>query len=211
MSNENKQEENVFAEVAMENKEQISENEFAQTAPAQTSVPPMAPQGEQLSSGNAGNVYDFNAAPDSVKSPDRLDIDGQVVDIIKAEIIIPPESQEWKWSKKKTVQTKACPFKIHMKTKDGQLQIENYSGVTIFKQKDGKAGHPTIWKEGSSQAAGLMNLYAVYTGKDIAEVTLKQFGNFLNSGIKGKIVAQEVKHYETNEKFNKNFIGLFVK
>ena len=80
----------------------------------------------QFAESNAGTVYDYSQAPDSVSMPDRLEIDGQVVSVEKAEIIVPPV--EWEWEKSKNDPTKlykACPFKVYMKTSEGQLQIEN--------------------------------------------------------------------------------------
>ena len=202
---------------------QIAEDEFSGKTETQTTQPENkrsqyvladdeSPEGDSpFTSSEAGTIYDFNDAPDTVRSPDRIDLDGQMISIVKAELTIPPESWEWQKAKHSDTMSKNCPFKIHYKTEDGQLQIENYSGVKVFQTKDGKYGQPTIWKEGKTQAAKLMATYAKFMEKDIKEVTMRQFGNFLNSGIiKGKIKATEVTNPTNEETFMKNVIVEFV-
>lgn len=196
--------ENEFKQAAQEVGE---EEEFPQP---DSSMPEDAtPQEDDIFSGsNAGKSFDWDKAPDSMAMPERVDLNGQIVNIKKAECIIPPLSKPWipsKYDKNKLF--KPCSFKIHMESDDGTFQIENYSGARVFKAPDGKYSFPTIWKTGTSQLAELMQQYAKFKGVDVNQVTLKDFGKALDSGLlRGKIESKEFKNPETNTVVAKNII-----
>lgn len=170
-------------------------------------VPPSTEAEESLiASGTPGQVYDWNEAPDGTKAPPRVDLDGQELIINKAEIILPPLSTEWGLSRDKKTKLKSCSFKLHY-DKDGQQEF--YSGVKVF-NNEGKYSHPTIMRDGKSQASALLAVYAKFKDKDINEVSLKEFMSFLNSKPKVKIVATEFENPTDETKVLKNIIGSFL-
>jgi len=166
---------------------------------------------ELIATGNQGLVYDYNTAPDTVKGPERENLDGKTVTIQKADIILPPPEKEWEWSKQKTSQYKPCMFVV--KYDDGQQ--EYYSGVRVFRRKDknnnDKYSHPQIQNNAKTQASKLKTTYAEYKGVKPEEITLKQFMSFLNSKPKAVIKSEGVENPETEKITYKNFVSEFVK
>jgi len=196
--------ENEFEEFKVE--EDAPSNEFSDV--------PDTGQGSQdelIAAGSAGQVYDWSNAPTGTKAPPRVEMDGKEVIVKKAEIIIPPADREWTKSRAGTSEYKYCTFTLHY---DYQGQQEFYSGIRVFKRviegKD-KYSHPTIMRDRKNQASKLLGIYADYKEKDINEVSLKEFMNFLNSQPKVIIKAETVKNPTTNQEVTKNLVGSFVK
>lgn len=166
-------------------------------------------QGE-LATGTAGTVYDWSQAPDRVKAPPRIDLGGQTLILKKAEIVLPPGSREWVKSKSGKVEYKYCTFALHY-DKDGQQEF--YSGVRVFKREEGgviKHSHPTIMTDRKNQSSKLLGLYADFKKKDINEIGLKEFMNFLNSQPKVRIVVEEVINPTNDETVRKNMVAEFI-
>ena len=88
-------------------------------------------------------------------------------------------------------------------------QQEKVSGVRVF-NRDGQYSHPTITRDGVSQASKIFVMYAKHKGKDINEVGLREFMGFLNSQPKVKIVGEKVTNPKTSEQITKNLIGEFL-
>lgn len=189
------------------------ENEFEnldteeETAPEQEfSDVPKSSEG-LVDAGSAGTVYDWTTAPEGIKAPPREDLDGKTVSIKKADIVLPPVDKKWDLTKSGDKEYKYCTFVLHYDT-DGQQEF--YSGVRVFKRDENKYSHPTITRDRNNQASRLLGLYADYKGKDINEISLREFMNFLNSKPKALIKASEVSNPQTNEVIKKNFVGKFV-
>lgn len=189
----------------------VEENEF-EKLDIEDEVPEQSfsevPKGQDIiDAGSAGTRYDWTQAPEGVKAPPRIDLDGEIVTIKKSEIILPPLDKKWELTKSGDKEFKYCTFVLFY-DRDGQQEF--YSGVRVFKRDEEKYSHPTITRDRKNQASKLMGLYADYKGKDIAEVSLKEFMFFLNSQPKVKIAAEEVDNPSTNETIKKNFVGEFV-
>jgi len=166
------------------------------------------PQGqEMIDSGSAGTVYDWDKAPEGVKAPPRIDLNGKEVVIKKADIILPPMDRAWEKTKAGDKDFKYCTFVLYYDT-DGQQEF--YSGVRVFKREGGKYSHPTITRDRKNQASALLGLYADYKKKDINECSLKEFMSYLNSKPKVKINAKDVVNPTTGEAIKKNFVGEFI-
>jgi len=187
-------------------------NEFedldvANDFPEQVSAPVPGKQNDLISSGSAGTVYDYNSAPDNIKAPPRIDMNGMEVLIKKAELILPSSDKPWMKTRDGKKENKACIFAIHY---DHKGQVEFYSGIRIFKTDDGKYSHPSMTRDRNNQASKLLGIYADFKKKDINEVSLKEFFSYLNSEPKVKVVVEEVVNPTTKEKIRKNMIGSFV-
>lgn len=192
--------------------EEIKTNEFEgleadEVAPEQTvsSVPEQT--GSMVAAGVAGEVYDYKTAPQGIKAPPRINMNGKIVTIKKTDIILPPASKDWTKSKSGTSEYKYCSFVLHY---DFENQQEFLSGVRVFKRDDNKYSHPTIMRDRKNQASRLLGLYADFKKKDIQEVSLREFLAFLNSQPKCKIQTGDVVNPTTNETIKKNFVGEFV-
>lgn len=188
-----KEEKNEFEDLD----EGAPEQEFSDT-PEQESM---------ISSGSAGTKYDWTQAPEGIKAPPRIDLNGQTVTIKKADIILPPLDKAWEKTKAGDKDFKYCTFVLHY---DKEQQQEFYSGVRVFKREENKYSHPTLTRDRKNQASNLMGLYADFKKKDINEVSLREFLGFLNSQPKAKIKTKEVTNPTTNETLKKNFVGEFV-
>jgi hypothetical protein len=163
-----------------------------------------------VASGPKGEEYNWNEAPDGIKAPDRVAMNGMEVVIKEAKIILPPKEYDWELTKTSKKEFKACKFTLYY---DYEGQQENYSGVRVFaREKDGEKyySHPTIYKEGTSQAAVLLKNYAKYKEKSVDEISLKEFLSFLNSKPKVLIKTEKVKNPETGEEVPKNFVEKFI-
>jgi len=191
----------------MAEKNEFEDLDSEDEVPQQTfSDVPQGQGSEQVVAGSAGTKYDWTNAPEGIKAPPRVDLDGKVVTIKKADIIIPSKDKEFSLTKAGDKEFKYCQFILFY---DEEGQQEFYSGVRVFKRDNG-VSHPTFTRDRKNQASGLLGLYADFKGKDIAEVSLREFLGFLNSQPKVKIASQEVKNPQTNEKIKKNFVGEFV-
>jgi len=192
-------------------------NEFenlGETAPSQdfSDVPGGEGQ-DMIAAGSAGTKYDWTKAPEGVKAPPRIDLDGKTVTIKKTDIILPPKDREWTKSRDGTKEYKYCTFTL-LYDVDGQAEF--YSGVRVFKreEKDGegnyKYSHPTIMRDRKNQASKLLGMYADFKKKDINEISLREFLAFLNSQPKAEIKVSEVKNPTNNAIVKKNLVGKFV-
>jgi hypothetical protein len=176
--------------------------------------------GDMISGSNAGTVYDWNTAPDTIKAPPRVNLNGKEVIIEKAEIILPALSVAWNTigrNKKAVKPNKSCVFKLHYNT-EGQQEF--FSGVRVFqtideKTKAEKYSHPTIFRtvEGTNkmnQATELLFKYAEYKKIKPEMVSMKEFMAYLNSKPKAKIISKEYENPDTGKKVSKNMIDCFL-
>ena len=160
---------------------------------------------------NAGTVYDYANAPDTVKAPPRKDLNGKTVIIKKADIILPNQTKPWEWTKDKKKEFKYCTFKLYY---DLDAQQEFISGVRIFKvvddKKNEKYSHPSIPRDRVNQASMLLGKYADFKKKDINEVSLREFMSFLNTQPRAVIKTMETKNPTTGETIKKNMVDKFI-
>lgn len=162
-------------------------------------------QDDMIASGTAGTVYDWQNAPERVKAPPRIDLDGKVVIVKKADIILPDISIPW--SKTKAGDKLFKPVRLILYY-DIENQQENISGFRVFRRMEGnveKYSHPTVGKDGVSQAADLFRVLAKFKKKTVEEIPLREFLATLNSGdLKVKIKKTEILNPATHEKIFKN-------
>ena len=201
--------ENEFEDIADDFLEEDTE-----TAPSSIDedVPTEDPEtsNNMISTGNRGTAYDWNSAPDQVRAPERIDLDGQTVTIKKADIIIPSQNEAWKKPFKGKNVYKSCKFILYY---DVESQQEFYSGIKVFKTDDGKYSHPSIPKnkEGRiSQVTKLLMAYCKFKNKEMEAVALREFMAFLNSKPKAIIKAEIFTNPEDNTDVKKNMVGEFV-
>lgn len=195
-------------------KEKNEFEELDETAPSQdfSEVPDNG--SDMIAAGSAGKVYDWTKAPEGVKAPPRIDLNGKIVTIKKAEIILPPLDREWQKSRSGEKEYKYCTFILYYDV-DGQQEF--YSGVRVFKREEKddagnyKYSHPTIMRDRKNQASKLMGIYADFKSKDLNEVSLREFLGFLNSQPKAKIKTEEVKNPTNDEVIRKNLVAEFIK
>lgn len=167
----------------------------------------MPPQkNSMIADSKAGQVYDWETAPDYVKSAPRIDLDGKVIVLEKAEIFLPNKEVPWSKTMNGKNDVKRCQFKI---TYEGN-QSEFLSGMNVFSKEGGLYSHPTIFKEGNNQVSNLLKIYAKFKSKKPEEVSLKEFLAFLNSKPKVRIVGTTVKNPTNGNMIKKNLIGEFV-
>ena len=190
----------------MTEKNEFEELDIGDDAPNQefSEVPQ---SNDLISSGNAGIVYDWTQAPETSKAAPRIDLNGKVVTINKADIILPSTSLPWDKTRAKDKDVKYCQFVLYY---DVSGQQEQYSGVRVFKRDDGKYSHPTLTRDGGTQASALLVAYAKFKGKEPAEVPLREFLAFLNSKPKAQIKSVEVINPKTKQPLNKNLVEMFV-
>ncbi len=168
------------------------------------------PAENQIASGASGSVYDWSNAPEGVKAPPRADLNGREVTIKKADIVLPPSNREWVRSKAGTSEYKYCTFALHY---DVEGQQEFYSGVRVFKREENgeaKYSHPTLTRDRNNQASKLLGIYADFKGKDINEVSMREFMGFLNSAPKCLIKTESVLNPSNNETVHKNVVDKFI-
>ena len=143
----------------VDEKEEVK-NEFdglePDEAPTQTVSEVPGGQESLVSAGNAGQVYDWQTAPEGIKAPPRIDMNDKIVTIKKADIVLPPRERKWEATKAGDKQCKFCTFVLHY---DFESQQEFYSGVRVFK-RDGKYSHPTMTRDRKNQSSRLLGLYA---------------------------------------------------
>jgi hypothetical protein len=169
--------------------------------------------GDVMASSNRGTIYDFNNAPDRVKAPPRIDLNGKTVTIKSATMELPPLESSWEWTKDRTKEFKFVLFRVVYDGPGISGQQEYFAGVRTFKRIENnvaKYSHPSIPRDRNSQASYLMGLFADYRKKDINEVTIKEFLSFLNSSPKALIKAATVMNPKTKENVTKNLIEKFV-
>lgn len=134
------------------------------------------------------------------ESVEKPNLDGQTVSITDVSL---KETNEERTTQDGTKKQKTVIFSIEY---DG-IHRENYGGVTSFIYDDGNTGEPTIWPEGKSAAAVLFNKWLKFVGKEVGDVSFKEF--FV--GLKG-MTAQivNVPVYYQDEEFRKNIVDSFV-
>ncbi len=162
---------------------------------------------KSVSTGTPGEVYDWSKAPDGVKAPPRLTLDGKTVTIKKCDIVLPPQDQKWELTRKKDKEFKFCTFVLFY---DFEGQQEFVSGVRVFKRDGDMYSPPTITRDRKSQASKLLGAYADFKKKDINEVSLREFMGFLNSTPKAVLIGTTVKNPVTGEEITKNLVESFV-
>jgi len=165
---------------------------------------------DMVDSKAGGTAYNWKQAPTGTKAPPRQDMNGKIVVIEKAEIMLPPQDKPWEPTKKGDKFCKPCSFTLHY-SEGGQ--VEFYSGIRVFKRDvDGKDkySHPTITRDRVNQASQLLGLYADFKGKSINEVSMFEFMNFLNSKPKVQIKTQDIRNPMTNAIIKKNLVEKFV-
>lgn len=199
------EEEKESSEDKVEDKNEF-DNLDADEFPAQTPKEVPGQPENLIAGGTPGQVYDYRNAPEGTKAPPRIDMNGKVVTINKAEIIIPPLDKPWEKTKKGDKEYKYCTFVLHY---DFEGQREFMSGVRVFK-KDGKYSHPTMTRDRKNQSSRLLGVYADFKKKDINEVSLKEFLSFLNSKPKVEISSEDVMNPTTEKTIQKNFVGKFI-
>jgi len=163
-----------------------------------------------ISSGSAGMLYDWTQAPIGTKQAPRKDLNGKIVTVTKADIILPPLDMKWDLTRDKTKECKFCTFVLFY---DVEGQSEYYSGVRVFKREEnGKEmySHPSITRDRMNQASTLLGAYADYKKKDINEVPLREFLSFLHSKPKAKIIKVTTTNPTTKQTVDKNLIEKFV-
>lgn len=191
-------------------------NEFEQLEEdfpeAKTAEVPTGESSELIVGSGAGVVYDYNTAPDTVRAPPRIDLNGKETIIKKADIILPLDNSPWDFTKDKSKEYKYCVFKLYY---DIQGQQEFMSGVRVFKQVDQKDGktkmsHPSVPRDRVNQASALLGKYADFKKKDINEISLREFMSFLNSQPKVRLKTETVKNPNTGESIKKNMVDCFL-
>ena len=163
-----------------------------------------------ISSGSAGEVYDWTQAPAGTKAPPRIDLNGKIVTIKKADIVLPPADRAWDLTKAGDKSFKYVTFTLYY---DEGSQQENYSGMRVFKREENgvaKYSHPTITRDRKNQASRLLGMYADFKKKDINECSLREFLGFLNGQPKAKIMKMAVPNPETGIIIEKNLVQEFV-
>ena len=186
--------------------EDFSEESF--TPEASNSEVPNVDE-DMIAHGNAGQEYDIDKAPDTTKAPPRISMDGQETVIKDMKLIIPDASRPWIPSKSGTTKYKYCTFKLFY----DNGQIEFISGVRVFPRMEKsveKYSDPSITTDRVSQASNLMGLYADYKGKDIKEISLREFLSYLRSGCKVVIKGVPTINPKTNETITKNLVSKFI-
>lgn len=178
---------------------------------------PQGNEGEDnmIEQGSGGKVFDFSNVSNYSKAPARIDMDGEIVGIIKAEVFYPDlNSGNLRLNKTKDLQYEYidCTFKVSYDSKEHPGQVEYYSGVKMFKNKNtGKFSAPSIHSAGKTQSAKLLNLYATHLGKKPNEVYLKDLVTGFNSGLlKAKLQNKEFENPDTEEITHKNIIVKFL-
>ena len=190
-------EKNEFDDISVE-EETVPEQEFSK---------PVTGQDDLISSGTAGVKYDWSQAPEGVKAPPRVVLNGKTVTIKKADIVLPPKNRDWVKSRSGTSEYKYCTFVLYY---DVEGQQEFYSGVRVFRRDDEMYSHPTIMRDRKNQASKLLGIYADHKKKDINEVSLREFMGFLNGQPKAVIKTEDIMNPTTNETIKKNFVESFV-
>ena len=185
--------------------EDLSEESFTPDA-ANSDVPG---GDDMIAHGSGGQEYNIDNAPDTTKAPPRIAMDGMEVVIKDMKLIIPEGSRPWTPSRSGTTKYKYCTLKLFY----DNGQCENVSGVRVFPRDIKgveKYSEPSITTDRVSQASNLLGLYADYKGKDIKEVSLREFLSYLRTGCKVQIKGTEVTNPKTSEKITKNLVGKFL-
>ena len=187
-------------------------NEFedlGEDFPEQTVANVPGESNDMIAGSTAGVEYDWTNAPDTVRAPERVDLDGKTVTITKADIVLPSKSAPWDKTRDKSKELKFCIFKLHY---DLEAQQEFYAGVRVFRNNPENElySHPTITRDGLSQASALLMAYATFKKKDIKEISLREFMGFLNSKPRAIIKSKEFKNPTTGTTVNKNMVAKFV-
>lgn len=163
-----------------------------------------------IATGTAGTVYDWQNAPDTVKAPPRVSLDGKIVTIKKAELILPSPDTPWELTKDKKTQYKNVQFKLHYSELGQQEFLSGCKSFRVLEGNKEKLSHPTIYREGTNQASILLAKYAKFKNKDINEISLREFMGYLNSAPKVKIKSESFKNPKDNSIVVKNMVAEFL-
>jgi hypothetical protein len=193
----------------------MAKNEFDEFSdedapPVVTPVNTLQKDNSIIAAGSPGTIYDWTSAPlNSAKIP-RMDLNGKIVTIKNAEIILPPINQPWEKSRKGDKELKNCIFTLFY---DQQSQSENFSGVRVFKREDDgeiRYSHPTITKDRKNQASQLFGKYADYKKKNLNECSLHEFLAFLHTQPKAKIIKMAFTNPTNGAIVEKNMVDEFI-
>ena len=185
--------------------EDLGEDEFAPEA-ANSDVPG---NDDMIASGSGGLEYDIDKAPDTIKAPPRVSMDGQETVIKDIKVLLPDGGRPWITSRSGTTKYKYCIFRLFYE--NGQQ--ETVSGLRIFPRVVNgveKYSDPSITRDGVNQASELLKHYSEYKGKDINEVSLREFLSYLQTKPKVLIKGVQVTNPTTNEKITKNLVAKFL-
>lgn len=191
---------------------EFEELDVSEDAPEQTvsDIPEGVEQEDLIASGDGGTEYNFENAPDTIKAPPRIDLNGKEVTIKKMTLKLPAGNRPWIKARTGDAEYKFCTLTLFY---DLENQQEFISGVRVFKRMEGdkeKYSNPSIMTDRKNQASKLLGIYADYKKKDIKEVSLKEFGSFLQSQPKAIIQTETVTNPVTEEEITKNLIGQFI-
>jgi len=123
-------------------------------------------------------------------------LDGKTVKIVDIKLV---PTEGLKKTKDGLKEYRAVLFKVFY---DNLETYENYGGVMQFKHGENYA-EPTIWAEGKSAAAKLLQLWVNFKGADIKNVSFKDFFKGI-IGLTGVIETKTVSYQ--GEDFVKNVI-----
>jgi hypothetical protein len=189
----------------------VEKNEFdnldTEEPPMQDYVESSQADDSLIAKSSAGVKYNWHEAPDRLKAPPRVDLNGKTVVVTDAEIILPSQDKPWVKTRKGDKEYKYCTFVLHYSL-DGQQEF--FNGIRVFKSEGNKYSHPSITRDRKTQASELMGLYADYKKKDINEISLKEFMGFLCSKPNATIKSREVQNPVTAVMVRKNFIEKFI-
>jgi len=184
----------------------VSEDEVP-TTPSE--VPGEATGDDSVIDTSTSKVFDTDRLPSGSSAPKRIDLNGKVVKIIKAEIYEPSMNKPLLKTREGDGEYQNCTFKVYY---DNEGQVEFYSGIKAFwSPEKRKFGSPSIYKEGTNQAAKLFQAFCKFKGNDPHELNLKELMDGLKSGLLyGKIESQEFKSPDGSKAPMKNIIVEFV-
>lgn len=187
--------------------EEVIEEEFPANFNDDATVAQSISKETPFAQGPQGQVYDYMSAPDMTKAPPFVDLNGETVKLLKAELIIPPKEAKWTESlKNKSIRYKPCKLTLFF---DKENQQTNISGVTVF-DREGAYSHPTINLAGKTQATDLLNKVAKFKNVDPKEIAIRDLMIFLNSKPMAKIIKKEFENPSTKKMVEKNMIDKFV-
>ena len=189
-------------------------NEFTDLGTEESEVPSEArnsttiDDGEDLIDSRSGGIeYDFSKASDRIAAPPRINLDGKVVVIKDAKILLPEISIPWAKTRDGKWDVKPCNLKLFY---DFESQVEFYSGVKVFKKDNGKYSDPAISNTGDNQASALKVEYAKFKEKNINEVSQLEFLSFLKSYPKARLKAVDFTNPKTKTVVKKNMVEEFI-
>jgi len=146
---------------------------------------------------------ELDALPDK-KIGEKTHLKGKTVFI--EDVNLKPTGEE-RFSKDGNKKMEIILFRLTYRLEDSEERyFENYGGVTRFIRENGEKSEPTINYKGKSAAANLFKAWLKFKGKEVEEVSFKDFFK----GLKGmKARLREVKvDFQDKESF-KNVVEKF--